>query len=123
MNRVVRSTSVPIAELPSPRIRSPSQSPGTALSPISDGRSLIINASVRKDLPRLRALEFTSPVQTGAVFTLMPLISAGFALLFIGQLTGPDVLVALGTAGLGTIWVIFAPTFRHCFRSTSGVAN
>ena len=25
------------------------------------------------------ALEFTSPVQTGAVFTLMPLISAGFA--------------------------------------------
>ena len=53
------------------------------------------------------ALEFTSPVQTGAVFTLMPLISAGFALMFIGQRTRPDVLAALVTAGLGAIWVIF----------------
>lgn len=53
------------------------------------------------------ALEFTSPVQTGAVFTLMPLISAGFALLFIGQKTRPDVLAALVIAALGAIWVIF----------------
>ena len=28
-------------------------------------------------------------------------------MLFIGQRTGPDVLIALGTAGLGAIWVIF----------------
>ena len=53
------------------------------------------------------ALEFTSPVQTGAVFTLMPLISAGFALIFIGQRTRPDVLSALIIAALGAIWVIF----------------
>lgn len=53
------------------------------------------------------ALEFTSPVQTGAVFTLMPLISAGFALLFIGQKTRPDVLAALVIAALGATWVIF----------------
>lgn len=53
------------------------------------------------------ALEFTSPVQTGAVFTLMPLISAGFALLFIGQKTRPDVFIALVIAALGAIWVIF----------------
>ena len=58
------------------------------------------------------ALEFTSPVQTGAVFTLMPLISAGFALLFIGQRTRPYVLVALLTAGLGAIWVIFRADLR-----------
>src|SRR4051812_49035157 len=32
VKRVVRSTSVPIAELPRPRMRSPSQCPGTALS-------------------------------------------------------------------------------------------
>ena len=31
MNRVVRSTNVPIAELPSPMMRSPSQCPGTAV--------------------------------------------------------------------------------------------
>lgn len=53
------------------------------------------------------ALEFTNPVQTGAVFTLMPLISAGFALVFIGQKTRPDVLLALVIAALGAIWVIF----------------
>ncbi len=58
-------------------------------------------------LTMFAALEFTSPVQTGAVFTLMPLISAGFALLFIGQKTRPDVLVALVIAALGAIWVIF----------------
>lgn len=53
------------------------------------------------------ALEFTNPVQTGAVFTLMPLISAGFALVFIGQKIRPDVLLALVIAALGAIWVIF----------------
>lgn len=58
-------------------------------------------------LTMFAALEFTSPVQTGAVFTLMPLISAGFALLFIGQKTRPDVLAALVIAALGAIWVIF----------------
>jgi drug/metabolite transporter (DMT)-like permease len=58
-------------------------------------------------LTMFAALEFTSPVQTGAVFTLMPLISAGFALIFIGQKTRPDVLIALVIAALGAIWVIF----------------
>jgi len=55
LKRVVRSTSVPIAELPRPRMRSPSQWPGTALSPISAGRSPIIRASAMNALPRLRA--------------------------------------------------------------------
>ena len=40
MNRVVRSTNVPIAELPSPMIRSPSQCPGTARSSASAGVTL-----------------------------------------------------------------------------------
>lgn len=38
VNRVVRSTSVPIAELPRPRMRSLSQCPGTARSAASAGR-------------------------------------------------------------------------------------
>ena len=42
VNREVRSTSVPIAELLNPRIRSPSQCPGTARSSASAGRSLIM---------------------------------------------------------------------------------
>src|SRR6476620_4486080 len=38
VKRVVRSTRVPIAELPRPRMRSPSQWPGTARSAASTGR-------------------------------------------------------------------------------------
>nr|WP_281414465.1 DMT family transporter [Rhizobium sp. ARZ01] len=53
------------------------------------------------------ALEFTDPVSTGAVFTLMPLLSAGFALLFLGQRTRSGVLVALVIAAVGAVWVIF----------------
>ena len=51
VNRVMRSTRVPIAELPSPRIRSPSQSPGTARSANSAGRSLIMISGATKDSP------------------------------------------------------------------------
>jgi hypothetical protein len=51
VNRVVRSTSVPIAELPSPKIRSPSQWPGTARSSASAGRSLIMISGVTNFLP------------------------------------------------------------------------
>src|SRR3982751_1502753 len=41
VNRVVRSTSVPMAKLPNPTMRSPSQWPGTARSAASAGRWLI----------------------------------------------------------------------------------
>ncbi|MBO3761238.1 DMT family transporter [Ciceribacter sp. L1K22] len=58
-------------------------------------------------LTMFTALEFTSPVQTGAVFTLMPLLSAGFALVLIRQPTRPGVLAALVIAALGAVWVIF----------------
>jgi drug/metabolite transporter (DMT)-like permease len=54
-----------------------------------------------------KALEFTSPVSTGAVFTLMPLLSAGFAWLFMRQVTRPGVLASLIIAAAGAIWVIF----------------
>ncbi len=53
VKRVVRSTSVPIAELSPPIIRSPSQCPGTARSATSAGRSLIMISGVTKLLPRL----------------------------------------------------------------------
>ena len=54
VNRVVRSTRVPIAELFSPMIRSPSQCPGTARSAASAGRSLIMISAVMNFLPRPR---------------------------------------------------------------------
>lgn len=54
-----------------------------------------------------KALEIASPVSTGAVFTLIPLMSAGFGFLVLGQTTRPIVLIALVIAGLGAVWVIF----------------
>ena len=58
-------------------------------------------------LTMFKALEFTSPVATGAVFTLMPLMSAGFAYVINRQKTRTAVLVSLVIAAAGAIWVIF----------------
>nr|WP_233290603.1 DMT family transporter [Shinella sp. PSBB067] len=58
-------------------------------------------------LTMFMALEFTSPVSTGAVFTLMPLLSAAFALPVLGQKTKPGVLAGLVIAAGGAVWVIF----------------
>ena len=58
-------------------------------------------------LTMFKALEFTSPVATGAVFTLMPLMSAGFALIINRQKTGGGVLLSLLVAAAGAVWVIF----------------
>jgi drug/metabolite transporter (DMT)-like permease len=53
------------------------------------------------------ALRLTDPVSAGAVFTLTPLISAGFGYLFLRQISSPLVLTSLVLAGAGAIWVIF----------------
>ncbi len=53
------------------------------------------------------ALRIASPVSTGAVFTLIPLMSAAFGWLFLRQRTAPIVLFSLVVAAAGAIWVIF----------------
>lgn len=53
------------------------------------------------------ALQYTSPVSAGAVFTLMPLMSAGFAYVLMGQKTRPGVLLSLLVAAAGAVWVVF----------------
>ncbi|MCG6859647.1 MAG: DMT family transporter [Salaquimonas sp.] len=53
------------------------------------------------------ALRITNPVSTGAVFTLTPLMSAGFAWLFMRQVARPVVLFALLIGAAGAVWVIF----------------
>ena len=53
------------------------------------------------------ALRLTSPVSTGAVFTLMPLMSAVFGYFLLGQTPRPIVVASLVFAALGSIWVIF----------------
>lgn len=53
------------------------------------------------------ALLFTLPVATSAVYTLVPLMTAGTALVLVGQRAGPVVLLSLALAGFGAVWVIF----------------
>jgi drug/metabolite transporter (DMT)-like permease len=53
------------------------------------------------------ALKITRPVSTSAVFTLIPLMSAGFGLLILGQRPPGVVLLSLVIAALGSLWVIF----------------
>lgn len=53
------------------------------------------------------ALRLTTPVSTGAVFTLMPVLAAVFGYLFLGQVPRALVVVSLFIAGCGAVWVIF----------------
>lgn len=53
------------------------------------------------------SLGITDPVSSGAVFTLMPLMAAGFGWLFLGDVPRLAVLVSLAVAACGAIWVIF----------------
>ena len=53
------------------------------------------------------ALKIASPVSTGAVFTLMPMISAGFGVAFLSQRVSPRMMISLVIAACGAIWVIF----------------
>ncbi len=53
------------------------------------------------------ALQTASPVSTAAVFTLIPLMSAGFGYLILSQTTRPVVIISLLIAATGAIWVIF----------------
>ncbi|WP_246666026.1 DMT family transporter [Aquamicrobium sp. LC103] len=53
------------------------------------------------------ALRLTDPVSTGAVFTLMPLMSAFFGYLLLGQVPRGIAMASLVFACLGSIWVIF----------------
>lgn len=53
------------------------------------------------------ALRLAPPASLGAVFTLTPLMSAGFAVLLLGQRTPMPVLSALLIGGAGAVWVVF----------------
>ncbi|MCC5971462.1 MAG: DMT family transporter [Pararhodobacter sp.] len=53
------------------------------------------------------ALKTASPVSIGAVFTLTPLITAGFAWLLLRQVLNGWMALALAIGAVGAVWVIF----------------
>jgi drug/metabolite transporter (DMT)-like permease len=52
-------------------------------------------------------LKTAPPVSTAAVFTLTPVLSAGFGWLLLRQITTPRMALALAVGGAGALWVIF----------------
>ncbi len=52
-------------------------------------------------------LKTAPPVSAAAVFTLVPLMSAGFAFVLLRQILTPRMALALTIGGLGALWVIF----------------
>nr|WP_010142023.1 DMT family transporter [Oceanicola sp. S124] len=52
-------------------------------------------------------LKTAQPVSSAAVFTLVPLMSAGFGWLMLRQVTTARIALALAIGGAGALWVIF----------------
>jgi len=53
------------------------------------------------------ALKTAAPVSMGAVFTLTPLLTAGFAWLLLRQILSGWMALALAIGAVGAVWVIF----------------
>lgn len=52
-------------------------------------------------------LKTAAPVSTSAVFTLTPVMAAGFGWVLLGQHMTPRIALALAIGGVGALWVIF----------------
>jgi len=66
------------------------------------------------------ALRLTSAVSTSAVFTLTPLLAAGFGWIFVHQRPRPWLLSALLVGAAGAIWVIFRADLAALLRFEIG---
>ena len=67
-----------------------------------------------------KGLKTAHPVSTAAVFTLTPLMSAGFGWVLLRQITTKRMFVALGIGGVGALWVIFRADWQAFLRFEVG---
>ncbi|MFY0617340.1 DMT family transporter [Shimia sp.] len=65
-------------------------------------------------------LKTAHPVSTAAVFTLTPLMSAGFGWGLLGQVTTRRMFLALGIGAAGALWVIFRADWQAFLRFEVG---
>ncbi|MFM2354716.1 MAG: hypothetical protein RLZZ528_452 [Pseudomonadota bacterium] len=65
-------------------------------------------------------LKTAPPVSTSAVFTLTPLMSAGFGFLLLGQALTRRMALALVIGALGALWVIFRADLAALLRFEVG---
>ena len=65
-------------------------------------------------------LQTAAAVPTAAVFTLTPLMAAGFGWLILGQITTRRMALALAIGAVGALWVVFRGDFAALFRMDVG---
>jgi drug/metabolite transporter (DMT)-like permease len=65
-------------------------------------------------------LKTAAPVSAAAVFTLTPILSAGFGWLLLRQVTTPRIAAALAIGAAGALWVIFRADWRAALRVEVG---
>lgn len=65
-------------------------------------------------------LKTAAPVSTAAVFTLTPILSAGFGYLLLRQLMTRHMAVALAIGAVGALWVIFRADWAAFLRFRVG---
>ena len=65
-------------------------------------------------------LKTAAPVSTAAVFTLTPLMSAGFGYLLLRQITTRRMALALAIGAIGALWVIFRADWAAFLRFRVG---
>ncbi len=65
-------------------------------------------------------LQTAAAVPTAAVFTLTPLMAAGFGWLLLGQITTGRMAVALAIGAVGALWVIFRGDLAAALRFDIG---
>lgn len=82
--------------------------PGGVYFPPAPWRFLILGSLMALYfITMFAALQTTTPVATGAVFTLVPFMTAGFGYLILRQPSKPLMLFALTVGAIGSVWVIF----------------
>lgn len=67
-----------------------------------------------------QGLKTAAPVSTAAVFTLTPLMSAGFGYVLLKQIATRRMALALGIGALGALWVIFRADWAAFLRFRVG---
>ncbi|WP_342076531.1 DMT family transporter [Yoonia sp. SS1-5] len=65
-------------------------------------------------------LKTAPPVSAAAVFTLTPILSAGFGYLLLRQVLTARMAAALGIGAIGALWVIFRADFAALMRFEIG---
>jgi drug/metabolite transporter (DMT)-like permease len=61
------------------------------------------------------SLRYTSALNTSVIFALVPSISGGYALIFIGERLQKEQLLALACGLIGVVWVIFRGDLSQLF--------